>query len=352
MILLIIDMLIIMVFSECYIRMFIPVKNVCYDHDPILGDTYCPNQRTFGYVEDNYYNILLTNSIGFHDYHHEIGENGKLKIQFYGDSMTGAIGVPIDDTIPSVVEKEMGSDQFEVMNMSSPEDSTIAQYLVYENIGYQFSPDAVVVLFMCDFDDNIIETHYKTRSPYLKLDDNNNFVFIAPEKIDMETFLARLKKKSHFYRFAANKVLSSKLYYNVDTFFKKRKLIQSRNKSNNNYDDVRKSLIKNKSWPITTSLLKAFRKKVNEDGGIFILIDGQLFVEKCSGCFKNNDLKEFCKQNSISYISVYDAIEELKLQDRSSYFFEDGHLNSIGNQIIAKEISTKLLKIFVTVKEK
>jgi len=57
-----IDCLIAFGISEGWIRLFIPVKNICYVIDDKIGVRFCPNQKTYGYVEKGYKSIFVTNN--------------------------------------------------------------------------------------------------------------------------------------------------------------------------------------------------------------------------------------------------------------------------------------------------
>lgn len=342
--------------SELWIRFFIPVKNICYYHDSILGDMFCPNQHTYGYVEKGYTNIFTNNSLGFHDIERsKQKEETTLRIQIYGDSLTAAAGVPIDKTIPSLLDTYIndGNPPFpvEVLNMASAEDSTVSQYLTYQYIGKDFSTDIVICYFMSDFHDNIFETHQRTRSPYYNIDANGELIFIPPQYVDVSSQLEKFKRSSILYRLFANKFLESKLYSNLNKTQQKIRYFFHPTSNHNQQKMVdlsenRKKIMREKAWPITLRLLQEFKKEVIKNGGQFMLIDGRLITDEFGGVYSNHDLELFCKENSIPYIAAFAEYEQLrKGQDSEKYFFEDGHPTIQGNEIISNILVEKLIPL-------
>ena len=353
------DFLIAAGIAEVWIRLFIPVQNVCYNHDPVLGDRNCPNQKTYGYVEPGYSSILETNSDGFHDIERKKDKNkGTLRLQIYGDSLIGGIGVPTNKTIPSLVETYLNTDDasfpVEVMNMAPAEDSTCSQLLTYRLIGKNYSPDVVICHFMCDFRDNMFETHQRTRSPYFTIDKENNLTFVPPVPVDMTKPVERLKKSSLLVRLLANKLLASKFYNdlsrlkdNIISFrFTRKKDDQPTSENQNSHrthQQYVEHLLTEKSWPLTMRILQKFKKEVEEGGGNFILIDGIRFTPNIAGIYTNKDLALFCQGNNITYIPVYDEYLALKkAPPDKNYLLKDDHPTSLGNEILSKIVAEKL----------
>lgn len=349
--------------SEVWIRFLIPVKNVCYYHDPQLGDMFCPEQKTYGYVEPGYSNLLLNNSLGFHDIERSIKKkSGQTRIQVYGDSLTAALGVPIDKTIPSLLESFLNEGRndstVEVMNMASAEDSTAAQFLTYQLIGAKFDPDIVICYFMSDFHDNIIETHKRTRSPYYGLNEDNSLYFIPPVPVDTEKPLEKFKRASMLYRLLANKFLESKIYHNATSFMEQSfsRFKQGSNKDKKEkkgFDQRRQEIMREKAWPVTTALLKAFHEKAAQDGAVFVLVDGRIIKNEFGGAYKNDDLKKFCNGIGIKYISLYEKYEKMrKGPHKAEYFLDDGHPTIRGNEELSRILSTKFRQVLMQLQNK
>ncbi len=353
------DVLIVGGIGEIWVRLFIPVQNVCYEHDRILGDMNCPNQRSYGYVEKGYSNILETNSLGFHDVERtRKKKEGTLRIHIYGDSLVGGIGVPTEDTIPSQLEQYLNKTHFplpvEILNMASAEDSTCAELLTFRTFGVHYSPDVVILSFGADFRDNIFETHQRTRSPYFTLGPDNNLVFVPPIPVDMNSPIEKLKKDSMLVRLLANKVLYSKLYHDIMRI--KNKIVFSESKAlstgkteeskqaqQDSYKKFIETALTKKAWPVTMRMLQIFKKEVEEAGGTFMIYDYIRFTPNIAGTYSNEDLKLFCRDNNIPYIRIYEEFEAIKKDKlHEKYILKDGHPTSLGNAMLAKILGDKL----------
>jgi hypothetical protein len=355
----VVDLFIACSLAEVWTRLFIPVQNICYYHDPVLGDMRCPEQETYGYVEPGYSNILRTNSLGFHDLERSIEKSEqKIRFQYYGDSLISGVGVPCEKTIPSLVERNLNriypSLKVEVFNMAPAEDSTASQLLAYQNIGKAYSPDVVICHFMCDFRDNIFETHQRTRSPYFVFDKGNNLKFAPPVPVDMTTPVQRLKKSSLLVRHMANKLLASKFYHDLNTLKNNLRSFRFTNQKDDQVPEIKKyiqpthkqlveQILSTKSWPLTMRIIEEFRREVEKDGGHFILVDGKHFQPHTAGKYSNENLARFCKANDITYIPVFEEYQALKkAPPEKKYFLKDGHPTSLGNETLSKVVADKL----------
>lgn len=345
--------------GEIWVRFFVPVQNVCYLHDPVMGDIRCPNQETYGYVEKGYSNVLTTNSMGFHDVERSQDKQpGTFRILYIGDSLTSGVGVPVKSTIPSLVEKMLIEcltfDQMEVWNMAPAEDSTVAQLLTFQNIGVDCEPDMVVCHFMSDFSDNIFETHQRTRSPYFKLTDQGILEFVPPTPVDLTTPVERLKRNSILVRLLASKLLTSSFFKDLISLKKSldemsaqvkktiiRQKVEQVTASLHRSEDI--NLLTEKAWPVTLAMLKLFKNKADRAGARFVLVDGNRFLPNTAGDYKNTDMELFCRKEHIDYIPVFEEYHYIKENDPMNvYFFKDGHPKNKGNEYLAHAIAEKM----------
>lgn len=358
-ILLLLDALVVFAVAEAWVRLFVPVKNICYETDATIGVRFCPNQHTVGYVEKGYANILETNSLGFHDRERQLEKNpGTFRIQFYGDSFVQGYGVKTEETISSQVEtalNALGSQwKFEVMNMAPGDDGTSAQVLTYEQIGRKFKPDLVVCYFMDDFPDNVMKIHGRAYSAYHRLDIYGRLVYIRPVPKDFSSPWERFKANSRLYRLAANKVLESKFYNELQQLKNGvahaagRVVGASPSESKGSYAEERQRICVTESWPVTLRLIQHFRDEVEKDGGHFVLVDGEPFYDVNVGTvYSNGDFEDFCLRDNISYIPAYKKYSELRsLPDAEKYFFKDHHMKPVGNRemslVLAEQIRAVL----------
>jgi hypothetical protein len=353
-----IDCFIAFAIGEIWIRSFIPVMNICYDSDPEIGVRFCPNQKTFGYVEKGYSNIFITNSYGFHDIERSIQKaSNKYRIAVVGDSLIQGKGVQIEETIPSQLEMILNSIplsiRFEVMNMAPADDSTSVQILMYEKVVRNFKPDLVICYFMDDFADNIIETHPRSYSAYHVINKKGELEYIAPIPHDTSGPWEQFKKKSRLYRLVANKMLESKNYNNLkelfdrSVFYVKSNLMSNKKKINyDGHEDFRKRICIDKSWPLTLRLIEYFAQIVKADRSEFILVDGKIFHDRNVGTrYKNLDLEKFCDGKSINYLPAYNELDAMSGNNFNNNFFKDFHPKPLGNHKLAEFLAEGIIRI-------
>ena len=341
------DLLIACVFAELWVRLFVPVKNVQYILDDKIGVRFAPNQRTYGYAERGYSNILLTNSFGMHDVERNLNKGvNSCRVQVYGGSAVSGIGVKIEETIPSYLEKFMNEhyrgELIEVMNMAVGDDGTASQLLTYKEIGRRFGPDLVVCLFMDDFADNIVETDGRDYPPHYDIDDSGHLHFIPPRIRDLSAAWEQLKEQSLLCRQISNKFIESKTCKEL-LLVLNRILFRPRGDGWRTLKEYRKDICLKKALPVTLNLIKRFRDTVEEDGARFVVMDGHKFSDEYVGSeFQNSDFEQFCRSNSIAYIPAYKGTVELWNSPR--YYFKDLHLNAEGNREAAYFAAAQLIK--------
>ncbi len=354
-----VDLVLVSGFCELLVRQFIPTMNVCYDVDETIGVIFCPNQETYGYVENEYVNVFRTNSSGFHDHEYPMAKSAEtLRIHMYGDSMIQGKGVPIDDSLPKIIERQvLDSGLFpkvEVMNMASGDDSTSCQIVTYEEIGRGYSPDVVICYFDDDFGDNIIEVSGVDYSPYHRIAENGDLEVVPPVLKDTSTPWERFKRSSLLYRLYANKLFESRFYHDLKSINKSVAGLLHSSEADasvlkaRSHGETVKALCVSKSWPLTLRLIEHFNYIVKQDNREFILVDGLTFNDNFVGeTYTNKDLEAFCMDRNINYLAAYPKHRELNTdKNRRDYFFRDNHPTSLGNEKISAYVAQKLIPHF------
>ncbi|NLD36518.1 MAG: hypothetical protein GX654_06585 [Desulfatiglans sp.] len=312
-------------------------------------------------MEKNYKNEFITNSLGFHDIEREIAKpENTYRIHIYGDSMVQGKALKIEDTLSSLVERYFNSQslnkKYEVVNMASGDDSTSNQIRTYEVIGTKFKPDLVVCYFMNnDFFDNVQSLHIKEYSPYHKIGENDKLVYIPPVPKNHDSLWERFKQSSLLYRLITNKLFESRFYNDLNVL--KADILSylkhSRNNGDSNealnYDEMVRTTIANEAWPLTLRLVKYFKEQVEGNGSKFLLVDGSGFENNPVGkTYSNKDLEEYCFENEIDYIHVYEKYNEIfSHKDRGKYLLNDNHPTPYANREIALFFAEKLEKFLM-----
>jgi hypothetical protein len=210
---------------------------------------------------------------------------------------------------------------------------------------------------MDDFPDNVFKIHNRAFSPYHKIGENGEIAYVPPIPKDHSTLWERFKATSQFYRLCANKLFESKLYNDLNVFLKNVVLfatsqdIKTDQKHAKNVTEVIRQICINESWPLTLKLLKHFKEKVELDGTRFILVDGAPFSKNSVGMkYSNKDLFNYCRENNIEYLSVYEKLAEIRTyENRTKYFFKDNHPTPLANREMSLHFAEKL-KDHITLK--
>jgi len=347
------DCLIVGAVGELWTRVAIPVKNICWTFDARLGPIFCPNQQTIGHVQRGYRNTFVSNSLGFHDVERQLEHpSSSYRIQVFGDSLIVAGGVRIEETIPAVVERLLDTSDtqsVEVLNMALL-DSTSSAFLTYKHLGASFRPDMVVLNFMDDFPDNLLEVHRQPHHPHHRLDGEGRLVSVPPVAKDLETPWERFKRFSRLYRSLANKLLESRLYARARGAERELRFrLSSRSKEDRATDAEaeRRRLLVERGWPLTLEILAAFQEQVERDGARFVLSDGgRLHVRNVGTVYSNRDIEAFCRERGIAYIPTYKAVDRLEAEpERSRFFLTDHHPTPLGNEVLGRFLAEKLAEM-------
>jgi len=120
-----------------------PVSN------PDLSFLHVPNRHAFLMGVD-----VDMNSQGLRDYEYSFSKSPETyRIMMLGDSTTLGWGVPLEVTVPKLLERELsegrtpGIDRLEALNAGVGNYNTVQEVAYYETIGKAFDPDFVILMF-------------------------------------------------------------------------------------------------------------------------------------------------------------------------------------------------------------
>jgi GDSL-like Lipase/Acylhydrolase family len=117
--------------------------------NPALRFVHAPNAHAFLMGVD-----VNINSKGLRDYEYSFAKPPRTyRIVMLGDSITFGWGVPLEATIPKLLEHELNQcrrstvEKFEVINAGIGNYNTVQEVAYYESIGKAFKPDLVILMF-------------------------------------------------------------------------------------------------------------------------------------------------------------------------------------------------------------
>ena len=164
---------------------------------PVAGARMRPNLKAWYTLEGQ--GFIEVNSIGFRDVEHEKTKpDGEFRIALLGDSYTGAMQVPFEDTYWSVARRALAdcealSGRTPVpMNFGLSGIGTAQQLEILRSFVWDYDPDLVVLAFVSnDFTDNHPAYGGVGRKPFYVFDEAGEFVLDDSFRMSPE-FLARM----------------------------------------------------------------------------------------------------------------------------------------------------------------
>lgn len=260
------------------------VKNEFYHHDFLSNINVIEENGKFGS-----YNFV-TNSMGFKDkLNRKINlKKAKHRILFIGDSFTEGLFLPYEKTFVGVIDKELSSNNIEVLNAGVSSYSPIIYFKKIEyliNLEFEFD-ELIVFIDISDIEDEALSYRMKN-SKVIKIKDKKKI----KEKKNKRNLINFLKK--NFY------ITYSFLNYVHD------KSIPTLNKKNISEKDFIDFIISEKhtrdKWTLNQKIKKNY----------------EIGIENALNYMKL--LTELCKKNDIEIsIAVYPWISQIYYKDLNS----------------------------------
>lgn len=238
-----------------------------------------------------------------------------------GDSFTFGHGVEIQDGWSELLEKKIGKD---IVNMGMPGYSTIQSERMYERYGSKLKPNIVIYGFFAnDFLDNLIFERGST-------DSSRNWLY-------KNLMLYRLVKFIKNYYLEGRNFQTYEAYgksFLFDSSFYYSSLFEIEGKKMTDSAKLSLSKLKNLTTENNVTLIVVFipyREYFYQD-----------FIQNSSLYNFNFGVTQFnllCEELKLSCIDIRNSFES-KIKNGSDVYFRplDGHINELGNKIIADEI--------------
>lgn len=326
---------------EVILRLFNPMAEMNAVYDSELHHVFIANashiQRNPNLIGEFYIKGKL-NSYGFNDVEHNLEKSDNIiRIVVLGDSFMMCQGTHLETCYSRLLEKNLNENcsfakKIEVINLGVNGYSISNEYLLFNRIGKNFTPDLVILglIFGADFSD------YKS----VEIADNGDLVFIPYEKPKLYGIRSFLSRKSHAYQIFF--VLKQVILHNKKS---NKQDVYSFTEDHNIGKEIElfkgvflqfKKDLKSGNIPLVT-LVIPLREEVDEEMK-------QRFI-KYSGVFAYHDLRpemmEFFNSNSELVIDPLNYLRE-RNQNNSFYYNIDGHWNSQGH-INAVQYSAPLI---------
>lgn len=199
--------------AEIVVRVMDLEPPAMWEFTSTVGWIYQPGLKTW-YTSPEFHSWVEINSKGFHDREHGYAKPpGVIRILTLGDSFTGAIEVPLEDSFSRLLEKRLNEIaapmRFEVVNLGVGGYSTVNEMLMFREEGVKYRPDLVLLFFN---DGDIRDNFHLTidsvvpGSPYFELVDGRLVLRHFP--VGAATSLKRLVGRLRVIRLVNRMVVS------------------------------------------------------------------------------------------------------------------------------------------------
>lgn len=285
--------------------------------DPMLGYKMLPNVTRNALTHD-FQIVYRTNSMGLRE--KELGETGKYKIIFLGDSMTFGEGVDIGMRFSDIIEKEI--ENVYTVNAGVPGYGIHQMYLWLKDYGLGLKPDLVIcTIIPIDLERAIYNK--LARSPHLR--GQNKRLSPAPEsrfRRSMRRFDRWVTDNSYFYPFAKSRARVFSLKSQLKERDKQTWAEITRKGERGRFKittDEQRRMVKEEA----SRIFLQFKSLTDEAGVKFIVVNFGLEAVPW--------LYEFLRENGIAYLDISQRIKKTP----NIRFEIDGHYNVAGNRVIA-----------------
>lgn len=302
----------IFILLEAAVRLFLPESyplgnetRQYWRYDSLLGWAHQGGMNGIQRIRDQEVRISI-NSHGLRDDEIGYARNFKNRILLLGDSFGWGFGINREFRMSELIEGQI--DSLEIINASVAGYSTDQQLLYYENEGYKYQADAVVVLF-CenDFLGNTVPRIHWYNKPFFTYEDDTLLLRNVP--VPELTYYQRLRKflsgKSHFLSFMLKRIsfINASSYANEDM-------------------DITHTAV------ITEKLLSCLQTSVKANNAELILIAIPMSEVPLS------ILQGIAQRNQINFLDL----SPFFIDQKDFIIPDDGHWNNRGNKIAADAI--------------
>ncbi|MDP2646864.1 MAG: SGNH/GDSL hydrolase family protein, partial [Desulfobacterales bacterium] len=345
--------------------------------DEVFGKTYIPNLKIvqFGACpksrETQY--LFESNSRGLRDQEYSYKKSDNKRILILGDSFTAG-RVAFQNTFPELLEKRLkeNDNKWQVINAGHDGWGTDNEFLFFENEGYKYQADLVILAFFLNDVTDLLS------NGYFNIDSNDNLIFNGVSSKNYRKDLIEDKNKDSFvdtrplykkllshlelYRFMGQAVLPD--FPKVENFLYKIGLISkvvARARPPLFFDlyadDYDADMVE--AWEVTMRLILKIKEKSiaqhSRFGVVFINAPWQVYEDEVKKYnelypsirtyFSHNVNKpdeiliKFLREKNIPYLHLLPYFKEYYANTKKRLHFRcDSHWNILGNQLASELI--------------
>jgi len=263
-----------------------------------------------------------------------------VRIILYGDSFVEAFQVRLEDTfgkqLEALLESNTGKAKYGTINAGMSGYTPMLYYLHYSKRAFKYRPDIVIMFY--NGRQALGDQLYVKYATF----DENGMPLRCTHPALKEVQQTLLDQYYNYLK--ANLKLINFVEIRVNMFFAKLRMPGSVKSSINavNYSN-RKEM-----WETSFHILKGFRMKVKEKGGVLIVayLPSRMEMEEIADIKKAglgydthpdaSVISNFCKENGFPFIDLSPYLE--KWHDKPIFFVHDGHLTRAGHRAVANAL--------------
>lgn len=303
-----------------------------YKHDPTLGWIITPNFKGIKPGTETYYK---TNSLGLRDGEYSFQKPSIHRILCLGDSITEGAAFSNDKTYPKLIEKKLNSElsgkHFEVINAGISDYGIEQECILLEKKGLRYNPNTVILGYY--------------------LNDGRGFV---PSKAIYNEKLENILNESKFLYLLDRCIMKYKIKYQYKIWEKNRHgWIPFYEKGTWRINrDERYKLIElakrdwglawtDEGWKRTEFFLrKILDSSKNHKFRLVVLalpVSVQLYADYDDKYMfiPQEKLKEFCRDNDITFIDMLPILRKFK---ESDVYSDQCHYTSFGLELVSQAV--------------
>ncbi len=349
---------------EVVLRFFAPQYATYVRSNDIIGYSFIPRADYFFVAPEDcpgWSSSGTMNSLGLRDYEHSYAKEAHVfRILALGDSYTEGFQHQLNQNWPSLLEKRLndrgGDVRFEVINMGLSGMGIAQEYLLYENEGYKYDADLVLVLFIPnDFADS---SKLNKNGPFYVLQDSNLVLdsgFKDKSSYRWKKRLQPLKERSYLVTFLVKSYIQIKGHFSEST----PRSFDSRTPSPDRYQDTDFSLQEIEAIEVSKRLFCMLNASVIQDGSRLAVAIGSTGAQVNQNRsaermnlskFLDNDLlmQEFLEREGLDHINLVPILREYSIENEA--FIHGcpknggmGHWSKLGHEIVSDAINQFLI---------
>jgi hypothetical protein len=291
-----------------------------------------------------------TNALGFRDLDREPEKSeGVNRVALIGDSLIEAVQVPFEKTGAQLLEKRLNvgeqHQRWEVLNFGIS-NYGIGQYLlVWENQAIRYQPDYVFVFVARFHFERTVHAFemgaFKATSlgqlrirPTFRLDHGELLREEAPDYYEFVRVQDQLVN-SEFRGQRSRRRLQFIFPYYVDLFRSAvRPWFGVGTPGRRRVAPLDEYVLR-----LNFKILETLGRDVSRNNSRMIIVDSAPYLGDDDLSIQ---LKEFCNLNTFGYIPLYQVLFEANANGKPTRWKYDGHLNELGNELLARALHTWL----------